>query len=75
MVEEESAEISRRIAQGLNEKRSVATEEIEIPSITTVSSDLSQISGTIIVQAANSGENLVAWILEIIYAISFHQEI
>ena len=56
LVEEESAEISRRIAQGLHEKRSVVTEQIDIPSISTVPSDLSQISGTIIVQAANSGK-------------------
>ena len=56
IVEEESAEISRRIAQGLHEKRSVVTEHIDIPSISTVPSDLSQISGTIIVQAANSGK-------------------
>ena len=56
LVEEESAEISRRIAQGLHEKRSVVTEHIDIPSISTVSSDLPQISGTIIVQAANSGK-------------------
>ena len=55
-MEEESAEISRRIAQGLHEKRSVVTEQIDIPSISTVPSDLSQISGTIIVQAANSGK-------------------
>ena len=55
LVEEESAEISRRIDQALNEKRSLSSDEISVSPINTVQSDLSQISGTIIVQASNSG--------------------
>ena len=58
VVEDESAEISRKIAQGLHEKSGQASSEVDITPINTVQSDLSQISGTIIVQAGNTGKNI-----------------
>ena len=58
VVEDESAEISRKIAQGLHEKSGQASTEVDITPINTVQSDLSQISGTIIVQAGNTGKTI-----------------
>ena len=59
LVEEECAEISRRIDQGSFDKGNIVPSGgIVVQPVNTTQSDLSQISGTILVQTTNSGNLL-----------------
>ena len=55
LVEEESAEISRRIDQGSAVKGSQPSSGIVVHSVDTEKANLSHISGTILVRTANTG--------------------
>lgn len=71
LVEEECAEISRRIDTGSYDKGTIVPGGILVHPVNTTQSDFSHISGTIFVQTTSTGSIYnISWIKKVVYFIN-----